>query len=83
MGDFDELALHAVMDHLGWPAVVALEIVMVASETAIAPRDLPRRGPHEKIPERQIEPAKIFRMPLVLQIVKHRHHAGNGTEAAR
>ena len=33
----------------------------------------PRRRPQQQPPERQIEPAEILRMPLVLQIVKHRH----------
>src|SRR5271168_4525158 len=32
------------------------------------------RGPEEEVPERQIKPAKIFRMPFVLQIVEHGNH---------
>ena len=41
-----------------------------------------RRSIQKHAPEGQVEPAKVLRLPLVLQVVKHRH-AGAGAKHRR
>src|SRR5580658_6257311 len=77
--DPEELALHAVlnyirMDHPWRAAVVTLQIVGSGLGDGDQSARAPRRCPQEKLPERKIEPAKVFRMALMLEIVKYCNH---------
>ncbi len=71
--DLEKLPLHPVMNHRRVAPVVAPQILPRRLRHRDQPRRPPRRSPQQRIPERQIEPAKMLRMPLVLQVVEHGH----------
>src|ERR1700681_125902 len=84
--DLEELPLDAVMDHRSVSAIIALQVVARGRGNSNQTARPARRYPQEKRPERKVEPAKIFRMTLVLQVVKncdHRALAGDGCGESR
>src|SRR5260370_33785987 len=69
-----KLRFDSVMNYLGGHPVVLLQIVTRSARNSNQPARAPHRRPQEKLPERQVEPAEVFRVPFVLQIVKHSNH---------
>src|SRR5260370_35385471 len=72
--DLKKLRLDSVMNYLRRHPVVSLQIVTRSPRNSNQPARAPHRHPEKKLPERQIEPAEEFRMPLVRPIVKHGDH---------
>src|ERR1700761_1387099 len=73
-GNLEEFALHAVINHVRVTAVIALQVVGGGLRHCDQAAGTPRCAPQQEIPEWKIEPAKIVRMPFMLEIVKHRDH---------